>query len=309
MAVLRALGLLAAAVIATPALAPSARAQGGDRVVYTVAPNDADPSVGHFLRSSVVLFDRTAPPQRPLLLFLPGTGGNPAGVQLFLGVAADAGYRAISLSYDNDPAVMQACAGDPNAACSGNFRQSRLFGGADTPSEEAIVTRLTKLLQLLDTRHPNENWRSYLANGAPDWSRIAVAGHSQGGGMAALLAKRLTVARVLLFSGPSDFVLPGRQPAPWLAAPSATPIDRWYGLYHRDEGLAPVLRQAYAVLGLASDHIRILSLAPGGPAGARGFPDAFHVSIIADRLTPRAADGRPAYAADWGFLLGSGRLP
>jgi hypothetical protein len=308
MVIVRAIGLLAAAFIATSAVVPSASAQGRDRVVYSVAPNEADPSVAHFLRSSVIVFDRAAPSQAPLLLFLPGTGANPSNVQLFLGAAVNAGYRAISLSYDNEPAVMQACARDLDPACSGNFRQSRLFGGSNTPPEETIVTRLTKLLQLLDSNHPNEGWRSYLTNGAPDWSRIAVAGHSQGGGMAAMLAKRVTLARVLLFSGPPDFVLPGRQPAPWLAAPAATPIDRWYGLYHREEGLAPVLQQAYRVLGLAPDHIRVLSLAPlGGSAGARGFPDAYHVSIIADRLTPRAPDGRPAYAADWAFLLGSAR--
>jgi pimeloyl-ACP methyl ester carboxylesterase len=201
---------------------------------------------------------------------------------------------------------MQVCARDPDPACSEKIRQSRLFGGSDTPPEETIVARLTKLLQLLAGRHPDEHWRSYLANGALDWGRIAVAGHSQGGGMAALLAKRVAVTRVLLFSGPPDFVLPSHQPAPWLAAPSATPIDRWYALYHRDEQLAPPLLRAYTALGLAPDRIRVLSLALGGPVGARGFPDAFHVSVIADRLTPRAADGRPAYAADWRFLIGPG---
>lgn len=307
-AMLRILPFLAVVGIATPATAPSGWAQGSDRVVYLVLPNEADPSVGHFLKSSAVVFDRRASPGAPLLVFLPGTGGDPAGVQLFLGVAVAAGYRAIGLSYDNEPAVMQVCARDRDPACSENFRQSRLFGGSETPPEEAIVTRLTKLLQFLEGRHPGENWRSYLANGAPDWSRIAVAGHSQGGGMAAFLAKRVPVARVLLFSGPPDFVLPGRQPAPWLAAPSATSIDRWYGLYHRDEGLAQPLMRAYAALGLAPDHIRVLSLAPGGPASARGFPDVYHVSVIADRLTPRAADGSPAYAADWAFLLGRGQL-
>ncbi len=305
-AIVRALAFLAVGIAAL-LTALGAPAQGGERVVYSVAPNEADPSVGHFTRSSVIVVDRATPAPAPLLLFLPGTGANPSYVQLFLGAAVDAGYRAISLSYDNEPAVMQACAGDLDAACSGNFRQSRLFGGSNTPPEETIVTRLVKLLQLLDTRHPDEGWRSYLTNGMPDWSRIAVAGHSQGGGMAAMLAKRVTLARVLLFSGPPDFVLPGRRPAPWLAAPAATPIDRWYGLYHREEGLAPVLQQAYRVLGLTPDHIRVLSLAPGGPVGARGFPDAFHVSVVADRLTPRAADGSPAYAADWGFLLGSAR--
>ena len=282
--------------------APNLPARAADRVVYTVAPNEADPSITHFLRSSVVVFDRAMPVRAPLLVFLPGTTSDPARVQLFLGKAADSGYRVISLSYDNEPAVMQACARDPDPACSERFRQSRLFGGFNTPPEEAIVGRLIKLLQHLDLNHPDEGWRAYLANGAPDWPHVAVAGHSQGGGMAAMLAKRVPVARVLLFSGPPDFVPPGREPAPWLATPSATPAVRWYGLYHGSEPLAPMLQRAYAALGLAPNHIRVVSLAPA--AASTGLFDAYHVSVIADPLTPRAADGSPAYAGDWAFLLG-----
>ena len=140
----------------------------------------------------------------------------------------------------------------------------------------------------------------------PDWHRIAVAGHSQGGGMAALLAKRVPVDRVVLLSGPPDFVLPSRQPAPWLATPAVTPIDRWYALYHRDEQLAPLLQRAYSALGLDPAHIRVVSLAPATTPG-RAFPDAYHVSVVADRFTPRAPDGSPAYRADWDFLLGRAR--
>jgi hypothetical protein len=35
--------------------------------------------------------------------------------------------------------------------------------------------------------------------------------------------------------------------------------------------------------------------------------DAYHFSVVADRWTPRAADGSPAYAAEWNFLLGRPR--
>ena len=305
---LRALGFFVLMIAAIP----SALAQDGDRTVYSVAPNEADPGITRFLRSSVVVFDRAARSPAPLLLYLSGTGGNPAGARSFFELAVGAGYRVISLSYNNEPAAMQACTGNLDPACSANFRQRRLFGdptpsAADDQPAEAIVYRLTRLLEFLERNHPDEGWGAYLANGAPDWSRIAVAGHSQGAGMAAFLAKRARVLRVILLSGPVDYVMPGHQPAPWLAAPSATPVERWYGLYHQEERLARLLEAAYGVLGLATDHIRVLSLPLGGPPGAYGIPDAFHVSVVADRLTPRAPDGRPAYAADWGFLLGSAR--
>jgi predicted esterase len=297
---------LAAVALLGSIAAASLPVQGADRLVYSVAPNEADPLVRHFLHNSVVMFDSGFSAQAPLMVFLPGTGGDPARVELFLAAAAAAGYRAIGLSYDNEPAVMQVCARISDPACSENFRESRLFGGTETPKEESIVARLTRLLQFLDSRHPDQGWGGYLVSGLPDWRRIAVAGHSQGGGMAALLAKRVVVARVALLSGPPDFVLPSRQPASWLATPAATPIDRWYALYHRDEQLAPLLQRAYAALGVAAGQIRMVSLAPATALG-RAFPDAYHISVVADRFIPRAPDGSPAYSADWDFLLGRAR--
>ena len=293
----RVFSLFVAAGFVLLAMTTEGLSQRTERMAYTVAPNEADPRVQRFLRNSVVLFDRASSPEAPLLVFLPGTGGDAGRVQLFLGVAADAGYRTIGLSYDNEPAVMQVCARAPDPACSENFRQSRLYGGTETPSEESIVVRLTKLLQFLDSRHPSEGWGRYLTNGAPDWQRIAVAGHSQGGGMAALLAKHMSVARVVLLSGPPDFMLPSHQTAPWLSMASATPVDRWYGLYHSDEQLATPLQRAYAALGLVPSHIRAVSLAPATSLDVV-LADAYHVSVVADRFTPKSADGGPAYAAD-----------
>ncbi len=88
--------------------------------------------------------------------------------------------------------------------------------------------RLVKLLQYLDVQHPDEHWGDYLIGGEPNWSRIVISGHSQGAGMAAYIAKRKAVARVVLFSSPWDYVKSSRQPAPWLSETSATPPERWF---------------------------------------------------------------------------------
>src|SRR4029077_16944914 len=71
----------AALALFAAALVPAA--QGDDRVAYAVPANAADPGVSRFLGPNLVLFDRAASPQSPLLVFLPGTGGHPAGVRLF----------------------------------------------------------------------------------------------------------------------------------------------------------------------------------------------------------------------------------
>jgi hypothetical protein len=208
---------------------------------YRVAPTDTDPAIQRYNEPHVVVFDRETVANAPLLLFMTGTGANPAGVDDFLTLAATLGYRAISLSYNNRPAVANVCRKDPDAECSSKFRQKRIFGEDvtaqvdDTP-EESIVRRLVKLLGALDKQHPIEKWGQYLDGDAPRWQRIAVAGHSQGAGMAAYIAQRRRVARVVLLSGPEDHSgdRGAERLAPWIRVGNgATPAALWFAAYHK----------------------------------------------------------------------------
>src|SRR5262249_9494222 len=160
----------------------------------------------------------------------------------------------ISLAYNDDISVAVYCPRRPNPACSGVFRAMRIDGdrtlgdaAVDNTPAESIVNRLVKLLQYLDLNHPDGGWGSYIQNGEPNWQRIVVSGQSQGAGMAAFIAKQREVARVILFSSPWDFVLRHgrRELAPWLALPSQTPPDRWFGGYHARENMAGLLARSY----------------------------------------------------------------
>jgi hypothetical protein len=161
---------------------------------------------------------------------------------------------------------------------------------------ESIVNRLVKLLGYLDKQNPQEGWGTYLDGGAPSWSRIALAGQSQGAGMAAYIAKEHAVARVILFSSPWDFVSNGgtRTLAPWIAIPSKTPPDRWFGGYHARENEAALLEKSYATLRIPPQNIRISkgTLLPTSQKDNPGNP--FH----GEGLT------NPAYADDRAFFLG-----
>lgn len=71
------------------------------------------------------------------------------------------------------------------------------------PLAESAVSRLTAVIRYLDRRHPKLGWAGHLTPGdRPLWPRIVVSGLSQGAGMAAFIAKRFPVNRVVLFSSP-----------------------------------------------------------------------------------------------------------
>jgi predicted esterase len=235
------------------------------RVIDCIMPSETDPAIKRYDRVHYVLFNENSPPTANLLLFMTGTGGEPPGPLAFLHQAADAGYRVISLDYNDEPAVAVYCPRRP-PACSGNFRRMRIDGAGvsidlaiDNTRAETIVNRLSKLLAYLDRKAPQLNWAAYLDNGLPNWPRIAVAGQSQGAGMAAYIAKEYPVARVLLFSSPWDFVQSGgnRTLAPWIAMPAKTPPERWFGGYHEREIDAGLLAKSYAALRIPPEHIRV----------------------------------------------------
>ena len=308
----RSIGVLAACVaaIGTSAAAaprgslpPACTAEDG-RVVACILPSATDPVIRRFDAAHYVLADARTGSQANLLVFLPGTGGEPPGPVAFLKAAADAGYRVISLAYNDVPAVAVYCPRRPDPGCSEKFRRMRIYGDGitidpaiDNTAAESIVNRLVKLLQYLDGREPGRGWAGYLAKGAPNWSRIVLAGQSQGAGMAAFIAKEHAVARVILFSSPWDFVAPSpreRHLASWIAWPAKTPADRWYGGYHERENLAGLIAGSYADLRIPPEHIRVFKLdLPPTRRQATGA-NPFHGEGLYN----------PVYAQDRAFFLG-----
>jgi hypothetical protein len=272
-------------------------AHADDLIVQQISPAQTDPAITRFIEPHYVVFDAESPAEAQLVIFMPGTDGKPANAAKLLGVVARLGYRVIGLEYNDDPAVVQVCPKSPFASCSGDFRQQRIFGGAprspvQNTQAETIVNRLVKLLSYLQAHDPQRQWDGYLLDGEPNWSRIVVSGLSQGAGMAAYIAKKRAVARVVLFSSPWDFQRPQRL-APWIAEPGATPPERWFAEYHRRENTAALINRAYQVLQIPRDNIRIFDL--DLPKDMKFKTDnPFHVS------TTKV----PAYAPEWQFLFG-----
>jgi pimeloyl-ACP methyl ester carboxylesterase len=175
-----------------------------------------------------------------MLLFLPGTGGHGRGPTALLETAASLGYRCVTLMYPDDVAAAEVCRQDFDPESFEDFRMAIIRGGKSTHIRveefDSIESRLTKLLLLLRQARPLEDWGQFLdAKDGIRWEKIAVAGQSQGGGHAGLIAVKHRVARVLMFGAPKDFSLALQRPANWYSEAKATPVSRFFAINHRQD--------------------------------------------------------------------------
>jgi hypothetical protein len=286
-------------------------------VLHLVAPAATDPAIDQGLDNHYVWLDSTAKSNHKLLVFMPATRTAPAGYQLVEQEAARLGYHVIGLMYANSVGLFTVCF---DAACWENARLE-VLDGIDRTSvvnvnvANSINNRLAKLLQFLAVHYPREGWSRFLKEGKPRWSRIVVAGHSQGGGEAVIIAKILRVAGVVLFEAPPDGGgRPAVVPIPWMST-HVTPASRYYGLEHDRSVFYPADQANWNLIGLPAfgapvnteasappydfTHMLITDLMPrGGYSGVNA-----HFAVVADAQTPLASDGTPLLQNTWRYLL------
>ena len=117
---------------------------------------------------------------------------------------------------------------------------------------DSIENRLQNA-RLSEARRPREQWGQFLnQDGTIRWEAIAVAGQSQGGGHAALIAIKHRVARAICTGAPKDFSKRLNAPAAWYGDESATPKACFFTFNHRQDikGCTPEqLLQTLAALG------------------------------------------------------------
>jgi len=235
--------------------------------VLSIKPSITDASIKNFDTPHLVLYNKNAK-QGKILLYLPGSNGIATnGPKALLATALQQGYRVISLSYVNSPAVSTTCIKENLASdvdCAEKFRIKRIYGKNVTnlindEPQDAIMNRFQKLLLYLAANDKNGNWNMYLNQGNIKWELVAISGQSQGGGMAAFIAKQVLVDRVISFSGGWDYSAKN-QIAKWYYAKSITPAQRWYATYHVEEPTAKIIDQTYRAMAIPNEHIYPLNL-------------------------------------------------
>lgn len=285
-----------------------------------VAPESTDPKIDsvegkHF----VVLPSDPKNRNGQLLVFFPGTGAHPDWYRSFVERAAKDGYRAISLDYENKQSVnFDICTGQPGD-CAGAARLE-ILTGQDCPyvtpsvsKTDCAYNRLLQLLKYLNSHYPDEGWNAYFKPGIEDpgtalnWNLIAFAGHSQGGGDAAMTAKLHEIPRVIMFGS--------TEPAIWTEEPFATPVNRFWCLVHEKEPNFPGITRSWINIGIPGELTEVDSLPPStlshkletiveggtGMPGSRGF---YHNIYIVDGwMPPPANDGTPIMAPVWDYML------
>jgi hypothetical protein len=285
----------------------------------SVAPQTTDPAIDQALDRHYVWLDTTARSNHKLFVFMSGHGQHPAMFQHMPEEAARLGYHVIGLMYPNKVSILAACGGQPDLNSCYENMHLEIFDGidhspfVDVNKANSIENRLTKLLQFLADSFPEQGWSRFLADDKPKWSQIAISGHSQGGGEAAIIAKLHVVARVVLFSSVVDRI--GSQSASFLAT-HITPSNRYWGLAHDRDGNFPSIRASWGSLGMevfgdtvapeasappyGFTHMLVTHLVPQG-----GFlPTYAHGAPSNDANTPLNRDGSCcALREAWRYLL------
>ncbi|MEO0984296.1 MAG: hypothetical protein AAFY20_01980 [Cyanobacteria bacterium J06639_14] len=284
---------------------------------YDLAPQSTDIAIDDWLEAHYVAIDPSVSPRHQLFLFFGGSHGQPSQQQLIVQQAARLGMHAINLRYPNAWTVGELCRRSRDENCHAKVRLEILEGTnhsdlVEVTRPNSIANRLVKLLRYLHEQNPEQGWSSYLQGDAVQWGAIVVAGHSQGGGHAALIGKHHPVAKVVMLAAPADYSRTLKTPAPWLAQPGVTPPERYYGFVHTQDPGSDRIQQAWQLLRMAPQEAPTYvdtqvppyncahQLITAADPAIRG---KFHGSVATDRTTPKLPDGTPLFQDVWQYLM------
>lgn len=199
---------------------------------YLIQPSLTNPAITNFNSKHYVCVDTRTTLKNKLFVFFPGTSGTPENYKLLIEKAALLGYHSIGLMYPNSSDIYIASGNNPDNTQFRKCRQEKFDGtnqtfGVNVNSDNCIKNRLYKLLVYLQQQYPNLNFGQFINGNEVYWSKCTLAGHSQGGGHAFYIAKKVGVEKTISFSSIDWNSWLGRS-ADWVSQPSVTPISKFY---------------------------------------------------------------------------------
>lgn len=190
-----------------------------------------------------------------LVVVLVGTGGEPKYYTWLLKFLVDNNVRVIFLAYKNSIPVHSKCRNSmDHGRCYENYRSAVSFGGGvkdlvDVPKSESIEGLLVDVLQRLRNGDASGGWERFLGMGnSVVWKDITLIGYSLGAGHSAYIAKKRKVNRVVLLSGPSDWVDNQGFPT-WFKDDSVTAKEDFFAVYQADDPVVSISGNSMQITG------------------------------------------------------------
>ena len=284
--------------------------------VCQVSPQLTDARIDNWLDPHYVAFQNNCDRRPQLFLYLGGSFGKPGQQKMFLKEVINLGFIVINLNYPNSWTIASLCQNHRNLHCHYQRRRAVIYGqntGGKIIIDHAnsLENRLYKLLTFLAGNVPQIPWLDYLDGEQIKWESIMIAGHSQGGGHAALIGIENLVSRLIMFASPADYSQTHEQMASWLFADKITPSDRFYGFIHYHDSAYAKVTQAWKLLGLDNyGELTNIDQTPLSEVYSHQLvttaqpttPDKFHGSVVNDAHTPKIEAGKPLYQDVWRYL-------
>lgn len=284
---------------------------------YWVNPSVTDPAITTFNSPHFASFVEGGVPRNTLLVFLPGTNRTPTQCKIITQKAAALGYHSIGLTYSNQTAGNPLCGPTGDTTCHRRLRLEVIDGIDRHPSiaitpTNSILNRLTKLLLYLNKTHPTQGWAQYLLNGKPNWSKIIISGHSQGGALAGVIGRYYPIKRVIMFSM-VDFLNNGKIPD-WEKL--KTNNEKYFSFININDELVPwsKVKPIWMAVGWTAygnylnvdwnpspynnTHLLISTYAPTSTN-----VDKYHNMTGVDSYFPKTSTGKYVYEKVWEYLL------
>ncbi|HVK60240.1 MAG TPA: hypothetical protein VM432_01770 [Bdellovibrionales bacterium] len=231
-----------------------------------------------------------------LLITIGGTNSQPRELLAFKQEAVRFGYHAIGVDYPNT-VISTTCRTMPSPTCFDEYREEVVFG---TPVSDivqvnptnSIENRILKLMRYLQIQNPAQ-WSQFFLGGHLNWEKVVLAGHSQGSGHIAYLAKKHRVHGVIMFAGPQD----GN--ASWLSQPGLTPVDRLYFFFHLKDFFGSEFQVDSAKVLLNDPHAEVSAIDNSIAASSKAH--IFMTNAPSD--DPHNSLTKSGFVQVWQFLL------
>lgn len=284
---------------------------------YWVNPKSTDATITAFLSTHFVTVQTGGTLKNILVVYIPGTNRTPSSSRAFTMKAASMGYHALSLTYQNNTTGNGICASTGDTTCHKRLRSEVLDGIDRHPSVvispvNSVIHRLTKLLIFMNNAQPTQGWGQYIVNGQVNWSKVIVAGHSQGGALAGLIGKLYPVKRIVMFSI-VDYLDNGKIPS-WERLPANN--ENYYALTNQNDELIPwnKVKLIWTATGWLSygNYKNVDYTAPPysnthmlitNRATTSTSVDPYHNMTGVDSYIPKNAQGRYVYENAWEYFL------